>query len=191
MSLEDELREALSYRNEMAVDLAVSLLELTIEYGLDPSYVCEWGIVAGRYSERALEIEALTAVILQRSGVPWDVMAARADMSRQALHRRLSARGEELFQGALQISEYRERDTRKVLKALRRAEKVEGWSAQHTALGRLEIRTRDLVQHLLRIPSRVDIISAPKVLAANLVELRQIPRWWEWIWEHDGGGVRR
>jgi hypothetical protein len=163
----------------------VSLLELTVEYGLDPSFVCDWGIVAGRYSDRALDIEALTAVILQRAGVPWDVMAARADQSRQALHRRLSARGEELFSNALRASPYREHDTKKVVKALRRAERSEGWEQRDKAFGRLAIRSRDLLEALLRIPPRENIVSAADALASNLVELRQIPRWWEWIWEED------
>ncbi|MCE9516005.1 MAG: hypothetical protein NTY24_11145 [Mycobacterium sp.] len=188
MSLEDELREALFFRNEMAVDLAVSLLDLTVEYGLDPSAVCDWGIVAGRYTERALDIEALTAVILQRAGVPWDVMAARADQSRQALHRRLSARGEELFSRARRQAAYRERDTKKIVKALRRAQRSEDWEQRDKAFGRLAIRSRDLVNALLNIPPIERIVSAADGLASNLVELRQIPRWWEWMWDEDEEG---
>jgi hypothetical protein len=41
--------------------------------------------------------EALTAAIMVRCGVPWDAMAAGLSVSRQALHRRLARRGEDLF----------------------------------------------------------------------------------------------
>lgn len=44
------------------------------------------------------EIEALTAGILNRSGVSWDVMAGMLDVSRQALNRRLTQRADQAFE---------------------------------------------------------------------------------------------
>ncbi len=45
--------------------------------------------------------------------------------------------------------------------------------------------SKDLIDTLSSIPSPEEFLAAPADLASNLVELRQIPRWWEWIWEPD------
>src|ERR1700692_4551113 len=45
-------------------------------------------------------VEALTAIVLNRAGMPWDAMAARVECSKQALHRRHAQRGEALFEEA-------------------------------------------------------------------------------------------
>lgn len=51
--------------------------------------------------EDAKDAEALTATLLNRAGVTWDAMAARQEVSKQALHRRLANRGERLFSEAV------------------------------------------------------------------------------------------
>lgn len=186
MSLEDELRDAIALRNEMAVALAVSLLRLATDYGLDPSYASDQGIVGGGYAKLTTDIEALTAVILQRCGVSWDTMAAQADVSRQALHRRLSARGEELFDEAVKdVMAERENDQKALVKALRKAQKIEDIFERSHSLSHLPATTAMLVERLAALPSPEEILAAPMALASNLVELRQISRWWEWIWEED------
>lgn len=40
----------------------------------------------------------------------------------------------------------------------------------------------------MNIPPIERIVSAADGLASNLVELRQIPRWWEWMWDEDEEG---
>lgn len=179
MSLEDELRDAISLRNEMAVALAVSLLRLTTEDGMGPSEIADHGIIGGKYAKLATDIEALTAVILQRCGVSWDTMAARADVSRQTLHRRLSARGEELFDDAVyELLSDREYDSKVLTKALRKAKAIDSLLDRSQALRRLPTKTALHVERLAALPDPEEILAAPEVLAANLVELRQIPRWW-------------
>ncbi|MGV0578094.1 hypothetical protein ABQE57_05975 [Mycolicibacterium elephantis] len=179
MSLEAELREALSYRNEMAVSLAVSLLRLATEYGMGPSYISDRGIVGGKYANIATDIEALTAVVLQRCGVSWEAMAARADTSRQALHRRLSSRGEELFDDAVHdVLSDREYDEEVLVEALHGAENIEDVFERKDALSDLPTTTELLVETLIAMPSPEEILTAPAELASNLVELRHTPRWW-------------
>jgi hypothetical protein len=105
-AIEEELREAISYRNEMAVELACNLLGLASENGDSEPWVIRGGggIINGRYNKLTTDIEALTAVILQRAGVPWDALAAPTEVSKQALHRRLGSRGEALFAESLRES---------------------------------------------------------------------------------------
>ncbi|GJF09951.1 hypothetical protein NGTWS0302_16680 [Mycolicibacterium cyprinidarum] len=185
MNLEDELRDAIALRNEMAVELAVSLLRLATDYGLDP-YEPGDRIVGGNYSRVTTDIEALTAVILQRCGISWDTMAARADVSRQALHRRLSARGEELFDDAIyKLKAPRTYDKERLIDALRKAEGIEDEFERDQALRLLPTKTRHLIELLVTMPSPEEILGAPNLLAAQLVELRQIPRWWDWRWDWD------
>ena len=181
MSIESELREAIAFRNEMAVELAGALLQLTLEKGDSPSSIAENGIVGGKYAEFVTAIEALTAAILLRSGMSWNAMAARVDQSRQALHRRLSARGEEMFYRAQEGSGYREYDPEVLAKALRKAEKVRGGLRRDEAMrALLPYTARDLILTMMRNPSIEEILNAPPALAAELVELRKIPQWWDW-----------
>jgi hypothetical protein len=88
----------------MVVELASSLLFLaeSAEPRLGLLY---GGIINGRYDKIVTDIEALTAVILQRAGMTWDAMVARVDISKQALHRRLGSRGEALFAESLRLSD--------------------------------------------------------------------------------------
>jgi hypothetical protein len=101
-ALEEELRHAIAFRNEMAVELASSLLGLASDDG-GRHYPAGLMIFAlGRDTDRLLaNIQALTAVILNRAGMPWDAIAAQVECSKQALHRRHAARGEKLFEEAL------------------------------------------------------------------------------------------
>ncbi len=178
MGIEADLRSAVALRNEMAVYLAVSLLDLTIERGDECSVIAENGIVGGKYARAAQDIEALTAAILQRAGMSWNAMAARVDQSRQALHRRLGARGEELFELARmnQLD-----DDVDIIEAMSEMKKVRGWEQQHEVLSELGISyaTRDIIMYLQRLPKAKEILMAPTKVASDLVELRHIPCWWE------------
>ena len=68
--IEEELVQAIAYRNEMAVELASSLLHLACEGG--EGLREQTALIAGRgdsgsgrYDQRAVDIEALTAVRLK------------------------------------------------------------------------------------------------------------------------------
>jgi hypothetical protein len=175
-AIEEELRQAISYRSEMAVHLAHSLLLLASEDGEDvwPTISGDGGIINGYYARLATDIEALTAVILQRAGVPWDALAAPTEVSKQALHRRLRARGEALFAESLRESDQRETDPKALIRSLRKAERGGGVS--------VPFHSSDLISDLVKLPKPADILRAPAQLAATLSELRNVPRWW-WSWE--------
>ncbi|HTX94016.1 MAG TPA: hypothetical protein VME67_03745 [Mycobacterium sp.] len=179
--IDEELRQAISYRNEMAVELASNLLRLASEDGeiMWPMLGTEGGIINGRYDQLATDIEALTAVIVQRAGMPWDAMAAPAEVSKQALHRRLHSRGEELFAESLRGS--RETDPEALISSLHKAEDTHDWDELEKALKSVPWQSRDLISNLVRLPMPEDILWAPTQLAARLSELRKIPRWW-WSW---------
>lgn len=180
-TIEEELRQAISYRSEMAVDLAHSLLRLASEDGeyVMPVIGGEGGVINGHYGKLAADIEALTAVILQRAGMPWEALAAPAEISKQALHRRLRSRGEALFAESLRESDQRETDPRALTRYLRKAERVaHDWDKLREVLRPLPYLSEDLISDLLRLPKPADILSAPAQLAATLAELRNVPRWW-------------
>jgi hypothetical protein len=175
MALEEELRAAIALRNEMAVDLAVCLLQLTVDTGAGPLRFADHGIVGGKLANVLTGLEALTAVILQRCGMSWDSMAARVDMTRQALHRRLSDRGEELFDAAVDGLMFRDLDGDAFVAELRAA-------TQAGEVPRLPVSPEDIRDALLSIPPEEEIVSAPDDLVAWLVELRRIPEWWKREW---------
>jgi hypothetical protein len=181
-AIEEELRQAISYRNEMAVDLASDLLRLASVDGANmwPMFGSD-SIINGHYDERATDIEALTAVILQRAGMPWDAMAAPAEVSKQALHRRLGSRGETLFAESLRRSDDRETDPEELTRCLLEAQDTENWEELDEALRSVPWHSRDLISYLVRLPLPEDILWAPTQLAARLSELRKVPRWW-WSW---------
>jgi len=185
-AIEEELRQAISYRSEMAVELAYSLLRLASEDGEYELPVLSGeggGIINGDYAKRAADIEALTAVILQRAGMPWEALAARAEITKQALHRRLHARGEALFAESLRQSDQRETDPRALIPFLRKAERVaHDWGKLREVLRPLPHHSEDLILYLFMMPKPADILRAPAQLAATLSELRHVPRWW-WHWE--------
>jgi hypothetical protein len=175
MALEEELRAAIALCNEMAVDLAVSLLQLTVDTGAGPLRYADHGIVGGRLAKVLSDIEALTAVILQRCGMSWDSMAARVDLTRQALHRRLSDRGEELFDAAVAGQRFRGLDREAFVAELRAA-------SQAGEVPRLAVSSADIRNALLGAPPEEEIISAPDDLVAQLVEMRRMPEWWKQEW---------
>jgi hypothetical protein len=178
-AIEEELRKAISYRNEMAVELASDLLRVAVEDGSAGWVSTDGrGIINGRFAQRATDIEALTAVILQRSGVPWDALAAPAEVSKQALHRRLGPRGEALFAESLRMSDQRETDPQKLTEYLFEAESADDLVELQEALAPLPWQSGGLIWNLVMQPLPEDILGAPTELAAKLVELRKIPRWW-------------
>jgi hypothetical protein len=171
--------DAISYRNEMAVELASDLLRVASENGSEGWVSRDGrGVINGGYAKRATDIEALTAVILQRAGVPWDALAAPAEVSKQALHRRLGPRGEALFAESLLRSDQRETDPQALTEALLEAETTQGWEELEKALRSVPWHSGDLIRYLVRLPIPEDILWAPTQLAATLSELRNVPRWW-------------
>jgi hypothetical protein len=183
-AIEEELRQAITYRNEMAVELASDLLRLASEDGgrMWPMLGTDGGIINGRYDKRATDIEALTAVILQRAGMPWDAMAAPAEISKQALHRRLGSRGEALFAESLRESDDRETDPEELTRCLFVVEDAQDWEEEDEALRPVPWQSRKLILNLVRLPMPEDILWAPTQLAARLSELRKVPRWWLSWW---------
>jgi hypothetical protein len=179
-SLEEELREAISYRNEMAVEVAYGLLLLGSEDGTgEPQFIVNGKeIINGGYARRVVDIEALTAVILQRAGVPWDALAAPTAISKQALHRRLCSRGESLFTESLQESKWREPNPRTLIRLLHKAERTRNWEELDEVLRPLPVHSKQLIFNLVKLPMPEDILAAPPRLAANLLELKKIPQWW-------------
>jgi hypothetical protein len=100
-------------------------------------------------------------------------------IARQALHRRLSSRGEELFDDAVRdVLSDREFDEEVLVEALHRAANIEDVFERNDALSDLPTTTELLVETLIAMPSTEEILTAPAELASNLVELRHTPRWW-------------
>lgn len=191
--IKEELVQAIAYRNELAVELASSLLHLAREGGEglreqttliaghgDPS--------SGRYDQQAVDIEALTAVILNRAGVSWDALAAAAQVSKQALHRRLSERGEKLYARAQEQSQYREIDMDALVQSFEEAQRLEqeaeqsgDWEALHEFFWTLPHHTRNLMIQLVWLKSTpIDILTAPAPLADALLQLKKTKRQWWW-----------
>jgi hypothetical protein len=186
--LEQELRHAIAYRNEMAVELATWLLRLANDGGW-----YDWPITimthsfSGQPDHLLANVEALTAVILNRAGMPWDAMAAQVECSKQALHRRHARRGEAQFDEANSRLGRRDRTTvvRDLLDALEALE-----AADHAPDGADEIErgiavrrslpwaSADMIENLVGLPRPASILSAGNSLAAALVKFRKISRWW-------------
>ncbi|EUA32001.1 MULTISPECIES: hypothetical protein [Mycobacterium] len=194
--LEEELRQAIAFRNEMAVELANSLLILASDDG-GRQYPASLMITAfGADTDRTLaNVQALTAVILNRAGMPWDAIAAHVECSKQALHRRLAARGERLFEEAL--SEFggvqRTTDSEALIDALYETEEIldqgDYWEmlAAATATGSsVPPESARMVLRLATLPAPEYILTAGNQLAAVLVKLRKIRRWW-WARREDLG----
>lgn len=183
-NMEAELLEAITARNAIAVDLATDLLRLArARDGHDAWDVMFYTELAGgRLSSMAARIEALTAVIMQRSGVSWDAMAAPLEISKQAVHRRLANSGEELYQQAILEKPYRTTDEEtlhEMLELLDGARSDEEFNdALETVDTTLGFETRGMLRRLYFIPSPADVLFAPHDLAQDLAELRHHPRWW-------------
>lgn len=189
-SMEEQLRHAIARRNELAIELAARLLSLASEDGsqsLRGQLLIggPLGPVGARWDDWAMAVEALTAVIMQRSGVSWDVMAANVEsvfsgtMSRQALHRRLSKLGEELFEEANNFyAERRTFDQPLLIRTLREYKPVRNSVAEQHILYHLPSESADLVERLAFFPSPKDIFAAPEKLASRLASWRRTPNWW-------------
>ncbi|PQM47524.1 hypothetical protein C1Y40_02272 [Mycobacterium talmoniae] len=130
-------------------------------------------------------VQALTAVILNRAGMPWDAMAAQLECSKQALHRRLAMRGEKLFEEAVSHfgEEQRTTDTRALMEALYAAEAIQGRGDDPLEL-QVVVRSlvpwgsADLIWRLVTLPASEYILAAGNRLASALMRWRRIPRWW-------------
>ncbi len=194
--LEEELRYALAYRNEMAVDLAAWLLRLANDGGW-----YEWPIgmmihsFSGDPDDLLANVEALTAVILNRAGMPWDAMAAQVECSKQALHRRHARRGEALFEEANSRSGGRPRTTNvdvllEALGALKAAQKApddaDELELEMSASNSIPWASAGMIRNLVRLPGPESILCAGNSLAAALVKFRKISRWW-WYDREDLG----
>jgi hypothetical protein len=191
--IEKELVQAIAYRNELAVELASSLLHLACEggEGLQEKTVLISGRGdpgSGRYDQQAVDIEALTAVILNRAGASWDALAAAAQVSKQALHRRLSERGEKLYADAQAESQYREVDMGVLVESLEEAQRLEreaeqsgDWEALQEFFWTLPHHTRDMMIRLVWLKSTpTEILTAALPLADALLRLKKTSRQWWW-----------
>ncbi len=192
-NIEEELVQAIAYRNELAVELACSLLHLAAEggEGLEEQTALIAGrgdSFSGRYDQQAVDVEALTAVILNRAGASWDALAAAAQISKQALHRRLSERGERLYARALEESEHRETDMGVLVDSFHEAQRLEqvaeqsgDWEALHAFFWTLPHYTRDMMIRLVWLDSTpIDILTAAPLLAEELLRLKKTNRQWWW-----------
>jgi hypothetical protein len=186
--LEQELRYAIAYRNEMAVELATWLLRLANDGGW-----YDWPIgmmihsFSGDPDDLLANVEALTAVILNRAGMPWDAMAAQVECSKQALHRRHARRGELLFHEANSRLGRRDRttDVRELLDALDALEAAESLrdnadeiEQEMTARASVPWASADMIGNLVKLPASESVLTAGNSLAAALVKFRKISRWW-------------
>lgn len=152
---ERELRAAIERRNDAAVELAYWLLSLASDDGggHTPTW-CMTYMLKDEPDRLLADVRALSAVIFNRAGMPWDAIAAMVDCSKQALHRRFAARGEGLFDEAVE--------------GIREAE-----------VTALELGLPSEVEwHMRSFPSPEDISTAGSQLASNLVRFRKVPRWW-------------
>jgi hypothetical protein len=152
MAIEDELRAALVARAEDLLQAAVWCIgeaRDTLADGGGWSRIAE----ARHAMDRA---EALHAGILNRCGLSWDVMASRQDQTRQALHRRLGKRADELIREAVI---YEELHLRQI--------------GEHMAdlMGAVDRRA-------------LEALAEPedyfRQASEELTEARRHPRWWEW-----------
>jgi hypothetical protein len=183
-TIEQELLEAISSRNAAAVELAGVLLNLARQSNGRGawSWIATSGLLGGHLSRAAADIEALTAVIMQRSGISWDAMAAPLEVSKQAMHRRLADRGEWLFQDAISTPEYRTTYATTLTEALKLLRRARSHRTRLRVLEELddilEFETRDMMRALYLLPDPADVVMAPTKLAPALSDLRHQPRWW-------------
>ena len=184
--LEEELKHAIAFRNELAVELAGWLLDLASDSG---KY--EWPIHAMIYAFTGepdgllADIEALTAVILNRAGMSWDAIAAQVECSKQALHRRHAARGEDLFNAAISPAPEGRRTiyARALLDGLHNAENVskdahyiDVVTAAYSDI--VPARSAEMIARLRKLPEPKEILTAGNRLASTLMEFRKFRRWW-------------
>lgn len=182
--MDAELLEAISARNAMAVDLATDLMQLArAGNGHDAwTAMLRTGLAGGRLSAVAAQVEALTAVIMQRSGISWDAMAAPLEISKQAVHRRLANAGEELYQRAIDEKLFRTTDQAVLIDALEllgdAGSDDEFQDALRTVDELLRFETSDMLEQLYSMCDPAAVLLAPHDLAQDLAGLRRHPRWW-------------
>ncbi len=95
-SQHDRLRNLLLALSDAALDLANDGVALA-----HPREGAALGLViAPSLQGKAAHVEALACAVLRHAGVSWDVMAGRYDVTRQSLHRRLSAAADQVAENA-------------------------------------------------------------------------------------------
>jgi hypothetical protein len=153
MSLEEELADALRYRCELLVGVATACLAAAnTDFGSEgwsPYPPSEALVTLREASSDLAAAEALTAAILTRVGVSWDVLASRQNLTRQSLHRRLAAEAQKMYQLA---HDYPVRDLSFEIGLLRR---------------------------FASAPWIRNLEATPATVAALLMSVRNTPRWWE------------
>ncbi|MFC6133936.1 hypothetical protein [Streptomyces spororaveus] len=96
LSQHDRLRNLLLALSDAALDLANDGVVLA-----HPREGSALGLViAPSLRSKAAHVEALACAVLRHAGVSWDAMAGRYDVTRQSLHRRLSAATDQVAQDA-------------------------------------------------------------------------------------------
>ena len=96
--------------------------------------------------------------ILNRCGLSWDVMASRQDQTRQALHRRLATRADDLMRQAVEFED---------LHMLQIEEHVDALA---------QVAGDESLQELAEPEEFFG------EMAEELTEARKHSRWWEWWW---------
>ncbi len=178
-SLESQLLNAVAYRNEIAVEIANRLLAIAAT-PIDEIDTLVWGPYS--FCADIADVEALNAAILLRAGASWEAMAFHLRTSRQAVHRRLAARGEELFAEATASGDDRTTDPGSVTDTFAEAEILirEGDDdAVYELLSTLGPRTHDQASYLFQIQDRFgEILQSPRARTDEVLELRKGPGDW-------------
>jgi hypothetical protein len=178
-SLETQLLNAVAFRNELAVALANRLLNITL---LPMSEIDRlvWGSMT--YSADIADIEALNAAILLRAGASWEAMAFHLSTSRQAVHRRLAMRGEDLFAEATATADERTTDAEALISTFVDAEALvssEDEGGCYELLATLGPLTHEQAYSLLDIQEvALDILRSPRTRTDEVLELRKMPGGW-------------
>lgn len=89
---QERLKNLLLALADSALDLASSGVALAHPHEGPASSL----LIGPGLQDRAARVEALACAVLRYSGVSWDAMAGRYNVTRQSLHRRLSARADEV-----------------------------------------------------------------------------------------------
>jgi hypothetical protein len=134
------------------------------------------------YCDDVTDVEALNAAILLRAGASWEAMAYHLEASRQAVHRRLAARGEMLFAAATDSAHDRTTDPDSLIgtyadgKTLLRKGDYDGCMELFSTLGP---RTDDQVNNLLAVEDLSnEIFESPRARTDEVLELKKGPGDW-------------
>ena len=179
--LTEQLLNAVAYRNELVLQLVSRLLYVTVA-PIERMETLVWG--ADTYVTDIHDIEALNAAILLRAGASWEMMAFHLGLSRQAVHRRLAAKGEELFEEAMAESDERTTDPEALISTFADAEELDRKGDDRGCdelLGTLGPRTQDQLDRLLVLrQSPDDILESPWSLTKEILDARREPPAWTW-----------